>query len=163
MSADGRVVLPGAAPKVGASRPALSPRGVGIAAMCGNPGAVVVAVEHAPARLKTLYGAFPQIGNMIGSLLAAVLLVVVNVAVSARSWLDWGWRVPFLLSLILTVLGLVLRTRLSETPDFVAATENATEKGERPSLGQLLRRSAKPLVIALLLWIGPLGFSYAHT
>ncbi|GAA0251415.1 MFS transporter [Actinomadura nitritigenes] len=124
------------------------------------PGAVVVAVEHAPPHHKTLYGAFPQIGNMLGSLLGGIVLVISTLAVSPETWRAGAWRVPFLLSAVLLVIGLAIRTRLAETPEFVRATEGAVKHG-RVSFGVLLRRSAQPLVIATLLWIGPLAFSYA--
>lgn len=130
----------------------------GIAIGGEYPGAVVVAVEHAPEHQKTLYGAFPQIGNMLGSMLAAMLLVVVNLAVGPDAWLAWGWRIPFLCSVVLLVIGLVLRSRLSETPEFIAATQ---ESKSRVSFIALLRRAAEPLAIATLFWIGPLAFSYA--
>lgn len=125
------------------------------------PGAVVATVEHAPIRRKTLYGAFPQIGNQLGSLLAGVVLVAINVAVGREVLLDWAWRVPFLASAVLVVIGFVLRTRLSETPDFVAAVEQAAKRGCREPLGALLRRAAKPVAIMTLIWIGPLSFGYA--
>jgi MFS transporter, MHS family, shikimate and dehydroshikimate transport protein len=130
----------------------------GIAIGGEYPGAVVVAVEHAPEHRKTLYGALPQIGNMLGSLLAASLLVAVNLAAGPEVWRAWAWRVPFLCSVVLVVIGLVLRTRLSETPEFTAATAEP-----RPSapFAALLRRSAEPLVIGILFWLGPLTFSYA--
>jgi MFS transporter, MHS family, shikimate and dehydroshikimate transport protein len=124
------------------------------------PGAVVVAVEHAPPRQKTLYGAFPQIGNMIGAMLAGIVLVISTAVVSPEVWREWAWRVPFLSSVVLLAIGLAIRTRLAETPDFVKATEDAVERG-RVSFGALLGRSAQPLAITTLLWIGPLAFSYA--
>lgn len=132
----------------------------GIAIGGEYPGAVVVAVEHAPERRKTLYGAFPQIGNMLGSLLAALLLTVVNVAAGQDAWREWAWRVPFLGSVVLVAIGFVLRRRLSETPEFVAAT-TAAKSRDRVRFAELLRRSAEPLAIATLFWIGPLAFSYA--
>jgi hypothetical protein len=132
----------------------------GIAIGGEYPGAVVVAVEHAPERQKTLYGAFPQIGNMLGSLLASILLVIVNLAAGPEVWREWAWRVPFLCSVVLVVIGFVLRSRLSETPEFVAATQESKPR-DRVSFSALLRRSAEPLAIATLFWIGPLAFSYA--
>ncbi|TDD02570.1 MFS transporter [Nonomuraea deserti] len=127
------------------------------------PGAVVVAVEHAPPRLATLYGAFPQIGNMIGILSAGASMLIVNLVVGQATWQAWGWRVPFLLSGVLVVIGLLLRTRLSETPEFVEASSKAAAQ-RRAASGQfstLLRRARRPLLICVLMWIGPVTFGYA--
>lgn len=134
----------------------------GVAVGGEYPGGVVVAVEHAPPHLKTFYGAFPQIGNMLGILMAALSLLVVHAFVGSETWLDWGWRIPFLLSGVLVVAGLVLRTRLEESPDFVQASlRSRTELGTRPRGLRDLLSVRKPLAIATLIWIGPVTFGYA--
>jgi predicted MFS family arabinose efflux permease len=126
------------------------------------PGAVVVAVEHAPPGRATLYGALPQIGNMIGILLAGVSMLVTNLAVGADTWQAWGWRVPFFATAVLVVFGLVLRVRLTETPQFVEASARiAAGRGAPGGLGTLLREARRPLVTCVLMWIGPVTFGYA--
>lgn len=134
----------------------------GVAVGGEYPGGVVVAVEHAPAHLKTFYGAFPQIGNMLGILMAALSLLIVHTFVGAEVWLDWGWRIPFLLSGVLVVAGIVLRTRLEESPDFVAASARSVgeRRANRGGLSALVRLR-KPLAMATLIWIGPVTFGYA--
>ncbi|MGI5273097.1 MFS transporter [Nonomuraea sp. CA-218870] len=126
------------------------------------PGAVVVAVEHAPPDRATLYGAFPQIGNMLGILMAGASMLVVNLTVGTQVWLAWGWRIPFLLSGVLVVFGLVLRARLAETPEFVAASARIeAQRGASGSLTTLLRVARRPLLVCVLMWIGPVTFGYA--
>lgn len=126
------------------------------------PGAVIVAVEHAPKRLATFYGALPQMGNMLGILLAGLSLLVVNGIIGTELWTSWGWRLPFLFSGVLVVFGLILRTRLSETPEFIAANEKIREnQRESGKLGLLFRGHWRALAVTVLLWIGPVTFGYA--
>lgn len=125
------------------------------------PGAVVVAVEHAPPRFATLYGAFPQMGNMIGILLAGISLLLANL-VSGEAWQSWGWRLPFLFSAVLVLFGLFLRTRLAETPEFVEASARVDGQRRVPGgIGTLLREAPMPLVICVLMWLGPVTYGYA--
>jgi metabolite-proton symporter len=80
-------------------------------------GAVLMAVEHAPHGKRGFYGSWPQIGSPLGLVLATAAFSAVG-ALDDAAFLSWGWRVPFLLSSILIVLGLVVRLRLMESPVF---------------------------------------------
>lgn len=80
-------------------------------------GAVLLAVEHAPARSRSLYGSFAQLGNPAGSLLATGLFSLLS-AQGDTMLADWGWRVPFLLSAVLVVVGLAIRLKVGESPVF---------------------------------------------
>ncbi|WP_156993140.1 MFS transporter [Pseudonocardia acaciae] len=86
-------------------------------------GAALLAVEHAPADRRGLYGAFPQIGVPIGLLLANGVLAAVAATTTPAAFLAWGWRIPFLLSVVLIAVGLVIRTRVSESPVFEEVRE----------------------------------------
>lgn len=81
-------------------------------------GAVLLAVEHAPRAKRGFFGAFPQIGVPIGLLLANGVLAGVTALTTPEQFLAWGWRIPFLLSFVLVVAGIVIRTRVSESPVF---------------------------------------------
>ncbi|WP_433260108.1 MFS transporter [Actinosynnema sp. CS-041913] len=81
-------------------------------------GAALLAVEHAPADRRGLYGAFPQIGVPIGLLLANGVLALVAALTTPAQFLAWGWRIPFLLSVVLIVVGMVIRTKVAESPVF---------------------------------------------
>jgi hypothetical protein len=125
-------------------------------------GAMVVAAEHSPANRRTLHAAFPQIGAMIGIGLAALSLLVVNTSVGVETFRSWGWRLPFLVSALLVVFGLVLRRRLDETPEYIAESNRIDlTRQNAGGIRTLLREARQPLAICILMWVGPVTFAYA--
>jgi metabolite-proton symporter len=84
-------------------------------------GAVLMSVEHAPPSRRAFFGSFPQMGVPAGLLLANVVLLAVSGALGDEAFLEWGWRIPFLASAVL--VGLVLRSRLEESPAFRTMSE----------------------------------------
>ncbi|MGH3631399.1 MAG: MFS transporter, partial [Sciscionella sp.] len=109
-------------------------------------GAVTMAVEHAPAAKRGFYGSWPQIGSPLGLVLAtAIFDVVVNVPHDALQ--AWGWRIPFLLSAVLIVAGLIIRLRLFESPAF-ARVKAAKQQVKLPA-AQVLRRHPGAILIAI--------------
>ena len=80
-------------------------------------GAVLMAVEHAPAGRRGFYGSWPQVGSPAGLLLSTGVFSAVSM-LPEDHLLSWGWRVPFLLSLLLVGVGLFIRLRIAETPAF---------------------------------------------
>ncbi|PZG16948.1 MFS transporter, partial [Spongiactinospora gelatinilytica] len=90
-------------------------------------GAALLAVEHAPADRRGLYGAFPQIGVPIGLLLANGVLAATAAITGPERFLAWGWRIPFLLSVVLIVFGLYIRTRVAESPVFEEVKKTRTQ------------------------------------
>ena len=100
-------------------------QGIGVGGEWG--GAVLLAVEHAPANRKGFYGSFPQMGVPGGLILANLVFLAVSSAVGRDAFLAWGWRVPFLASAIMVVIGLVIRFKVAESPDF----ERMKRAGER--------------------------------
>jgi MHS family shikimate/dehydroshikimate transporter-like MFS transporter len=95
-------------------------QGIGIGGEWG--GAVLMAVEHSPEGRRGFYGSWPQIGVPAGLLISAGV-------VNALSFLDnadffaWGWRIAFLLSIVLVIIGLYIRLKIMETPAFAKAQE----------------------------------------
>ncbi|TFB73300.1 MFS transporter [Cryobacterium glaciale] len=82
-------------------------------------GAVLMAVEHAPDKKRGRLGAFPQIGVPLGLLLASGILALMTGVISpGEAFLEWGWRVPFLLSFVLIVVGMIVRRSVDESPVF---------------------------------------------
>jgi metabolite-proton symporter len=81
-------------------------------------GAVLMAVEYAPAGKRGLYGSLPQIGLALGLMLGTGVFAVLNSMMSDEAFLAFGWRVAFMLSLILVVVGLFVRLKVMETPAF---------------------------------------------
>ncbi|OYD73743.1 UNVERIFIED_ORG: metabolite-proton symporter [Burkholderia sp. CF145] len=90
-------------------------------------GAVLMAVEHAPAGKRGLYGSWVQIGVPAGTLIANLAFLFTSSALSAESLLSWGWRVPFLASALLVGVGLYIRLNTSETPTFRKVKDAAAQ------------------------------------
>jgi MHS family shikimate/dehydroshikimate transporter-like MFS transporter len=89
-------------------------------------GAVLMAVEHAPPGARGFYGSWPQMGVPAGLLLSSGAFVALS-GLPEDQFLAWGWRIPFLLSIVLVAVGLVIRLRILETPAFRRVKETRTE------------------------------------
>ena len=89
-------------------------------------GATLMAVEHAPVGKRGLYGAFPQMGAPAGTALATLAFLTVA-QLPDEQFLSWGWRIPFLLSAALVVVGLFIRLTIGESPEFVAVHNQHAE------------------------------------
>ncbi|MGD1171950.1 MFS transporter [Mycobacterium seoulense] len=81
-------------------------------------GAVLLAVEHSPEGRRGRFGAIPQIGLALGLALGTGIFALLQVALGPAQFLAYGWRIGFLLSLVLVVIGVVVRLRVEETPAF---------------------------------------------
>ncbi len=79
-------------------------------------GAVLLATEHATRGRRGLYSSFPQMGPAAGFLVANVLFIVLVSTLSDEQFVAWGWRVPFLFSIVLVGVGLYVRVSIAETP-----------------------------------------------
>lgn len=87
-------------------------------------GATLMAVEHAPRGKRGFYGAFPQMGAPAGTFLATFAFLIVAQLPDA-DFIAWGWRVPFLLSIIMVAIGLFIRLAVDESPAFAAARDKS--------------------------------------
>lgn len=81
-------------------------------------GAVLLATENAPEGKRAWYGMFPQLGAPIGFIFATCTFLFLGAFMSNQDFLQWGWRIPFILSSLLVILGLYIRLKLHETPAF---------------------------------------------
>ncbi len=125
-------------------------------------GAVLMAVEHAPDGQRGRMGAFPQIGVPIGLLLASgVLALMTGVISPGDAFLEWGWRVPFLLSFVLIVVGIVVRRSVEESPVFTEISERK-EQTKAPVL-QLFKRHWLLIILAALTFAGNNAAGYMTT
>ena len=88
-------------------------------------GATLLAMEYAPERRQGLFTSLPQIGVPVGLLLSSGVIALTQGLLSADQFVAWGWRVPFLVSIVLVVVGLVIRLKINETPDFRAVAASA--------------------------------------
>ncbi len=93
-------------------------QGLGLGGEWG--GALLLAVEHAPAGRRALYGSIPQMGVSVGLLLGTIAVTLVSF-LPEEDFLSWGWRLPFLASFVLVFVGLWIRKGIDETPAFVEA------------------------------------------
>ncbi|MEQ1619768.1 MAG: MFS transporter [Methylococcales bacterium] len=91
-------------------------QGIGLGGEWG--GAALLATENAPAGKRGWYGMFPQLGPPVGFLLATGSFLLLAHLLSDQEFKDWGWRLPFLASSVLVVIGLYVRLALDETPVF---------------------------------------------
>ena len=109
-------------------------------------GAVLLAIEHAPAGRRGFYGSWPQIGVPAGLLLAN--LVFSRFArMPEGDFLAWGWRIPFLISIVLVGVGLVIRLKILETPSF--ARVKATRTEARMPIVEVLRKYPRQVLLAM--------------
>src|SRR5829696_9814926 len=97
-------------------------------------GAVLMAAEHGDSARRGFWASWPQAGVAAGSLLAAGILALMAAWQSEADFLDWGWRIPFLLSAVLVVVGWYIRNRVSESPMFRAALEETEDLPRLPAL-----------------------------
>jgi MFS family permease len=81
-------------------------------------GAVLFVTEHAPPGKRGLYAMFPQLGHTLPNALSAATFLFVGLLVSPEAFISWGWRIPFLASALLVVVGLYIRLKVEETPVF---------------------------------------------
>jgi MHS family shikimate/dehydroshikimate transporter-like MFS transporter len=108
-------------------------------------GAVILAVEYAPPGKRGLYGSFAPIGVTVGNLMAAGVFYLVTL-MSKDDLLSWGWRIPFLVSLLLLGLGVYIRAKVSETPVFVGLGTNRRPL-KAPAIEALRRHPRNFLVV----------------
>ncbi len=99
-------------------------QGIGIGGEWG--GAVLMAVEHSPHDKRGFYGSWPQIGVPAGLLLSSGMVSLLSLLPDA-DFLSWGWRLAFLLSAVLVVIGLYIRLKILETPAFARLKETGRE------------------------------------
>jgi metabolite-proton symporter len=118
-------------------------QGVGLGGEWG--GAVLMATEHAPTDKRGFYSSFPQVGPAVGFLLSSGLFLLLTVSLSEEQFNAWGWRIPFLLSIVLVVIGLYVRLTIAETPIFKRAMETQT-RARVPFLDMV---RTYPIVLAL--------------
>jgi MFS family permease len=100
-------------------------QGLGLGGEWG--GAVLLATENAPHGRRAWYGMFPQLGAPAGFILSTSVFLILSHYMTHAEFGLWGWRVPFLLSAFLVMIGLWIRLRLMETPDF----KRSMDRGER--------------------------------
>lgn len=155
-------LLPGYA-QIGAAAPVLlvllrMVQGVAMGGEWG--GAVLIATEYAPPRKKLLYGSFAQQGSPVGNLLATLAFLGIA-QLSDEAFESWGWRIPFLASAVLVVVGLFIRLRLAETPEMVRALER--RQTTKLPVKEVLTRYPLLVVLGMLAGTAGVAITYVKT
>ncbi|MDO5453836.1 MAG: MFS transporter [Corynebacterium sp.] len=115
-------------------------------------GAALIAVEHAPTRRRGFFGAFPQVGVPAGMLLATVFMLIMTSVLTTEQFESWGWRVPFLFSIVLIVVGFLIRRLVEESPVF-SEMEQMKKKASAP-LAELFRNHWRTVLVAAVIFAG---------
>ncbi|CAH0222962.1 Inner membrane metabolite transport protein YhjE [Microbacterium oxydans] len=120
-------------------------------------GAVLLSTENATEKKKGLAGAWVQQGSPAGSILATLMFLLVGL-LPDEQFITWGWRIPFLMSAVLVIIGLVIRVKVEESPDFVAAKASK----EVVSAPVLVALRTAPVLIGLGVLASVMGISNAY-
>jgi metabolite-proton symporter len=124
-------------------------------------GAALLATENAPANKRAIYGTFPQLGAPIGFIIANVIFLVASYTLSPQAFMEWGWRVPFLLSAVMVIIGLWVRLKLIETPAFTKVLESK-EVAKLP-LARVFKTSWRPLILGTFIMLATYVLFYLMT
>lgn len=114
-------------------------------------GAALMSVEHAPDNRRGFFGAYPQIGVPCGMILATFTIWILTTAIGNEAFLSWGWRVPFLFSIVLIIVGYMIRRSVEESPVFAALQERKKESSA--PLGQLFKHNTREVILTALIFI----------
>lgn len=120
--------------------------------------AALMAVEHAPANKRGLFGNYVQLGTPTGMFLANVIILGATFMLADDQFEAWGWRIPFLLSALMVIFGFVVRMKVDESPVFQALEE--TSSLERIPLAELMRSNKSRVVLAVLSFLGNNAVGY---
>ncbi len=110
-------------------------------------GGVLLAVEYSPRETRGLYGAVPQTGAVLGLALGNIITSALSSSISQEAFLAYGWRIPFVASIVLVMLGMWLRNRVDETPSFKKIL--ATHAAAKVPLAHTLRHHWREVLIAV--------------
>lgn len=116
-------------------------------------GATLLAVEHAPPNRRALFGAIPQLGLPIGMITGTLIFLVLSGSLSADQFSAWGWRVPFLISVLMFPLAYYIHHRIEDSPQFKqaeAALRAQAGERRRSSVIEVLRRPKAVLLITAM-------------
>lgn len=133
-------------------------QGFGLGGQWG--GAVLMTVEHSPKGKRGFYGSLPQVGLPIGLLLATLVFGFVS-GLPEESMLRWGWRVAFLISIVLVGVALFVRLKVVESPAFIAIKK--TQKTARMPILEALRRHPRNILLVMGARIAENGAFYLYS
>jgi metabolite-proton symporter len=124
-------------------------------------GAALLATENAPAGKRAIYGTFPQLGAPIGFIIANGVFLLLSLNLDPEAFQAWGWRVPFIASAVLVIIGLYVRLKLVETPAFTKVVERG-EVAKLP-LARVVKGSWRPLILGTFIMLATYVLFYLMT
>jgi metabolite-proton symporter len=134
-------------------------QGLGLGGEWG--GAILLATENAPPGKRAWYGMFPQLGGPIGFFLSGSAFLVLTTQMNEADFLNWGWRIPFLSSAVLVVVGLYVRLNISETPQFQQIIAQKTQV--KVPIVSVLTQHTSSLLLGMLTGLGQFVLFYLIT
>ncbi|WP_275556115.1 MFS transporter [Mixta sp. Marseille-Q2659] len=134
-------------------------QGLGLGGEWG--GAALLATENAPAKKRALYGSFPQLGAPIGFFFANGTFLLLSWLLTDDQFMNWGWRVPFVLSAVLVIIGLYVRVSLHESPVFAKVQKE--KKQVRIPIGTLLTKHLGATVLGTFIMLATYTLFYIMT
>jgi metabolite-proton symporter len=134
-------------------------QGIGLGGEWG--GAVLMAVEHSPRNRRGLAGSLPQMGGLAGLLLSTLVFAIITGALSEEQFLAWGWRLPFLLSIVLIGVGMFIRLNVAESPAFARVKE--TQAQLDVPLVAVMRDYRRNSLLAIGMRFAENGLFYVYT
>ena len=134
-------------------------QGLGLGGEWG--GAALLATENAPPRKRALYGSFPQLGAPIGFFFANGTFLLLSWLLTDEQFMSWGWRIPFVFSAVLVLIGLYVRVSLHETPVFAKIA--AAKKQVKIPLGTLLTKHVRVTVLGTFIMLATYTLFYIMT
>lgn len=123
-------------------------------------GAVLMATEHSGAKRRGFFGSFAQVGSAVGGLMSTGMFLAMQ-QLPEDDFVAWGWRVPFLISIVLVLVGLFIRLRIMESPVFEKIKE--TRKVAKVPVIELLRSDTRNVLLAAGLYCSHGVLFYAMT
>lgn len=134
-------------------------QGLGLGGEWG--GAALLATENAPPRKRALYGSFPQLGAPIGFFFANGTFLLLSWLLTDQQFMTWGWRIPFIFSAVLVLIGLYVRVSLHETPVFAKVA--AAKKQVKVPMGTLLSKHVRVTVLGTFIMLATYTLFYIMT
>jgi len=123
-------------------------------------GAVLMATEHAGGQRRGFFGSFAQVGSAVGGLMSTGMFLLMQ-QLPEEDFVAWGWRVPFLVSIVLVLVGLFIRLRIMESPEFEKIKE--TRRVVKVPVVELLRSDTRNVLLAAGLYCAHGVLFYAMT
>lgn len=134
-------------------------QGLGLGGETG--GAQLMNIEHAPAARRGFYGAWMTASSPLGSALSTAVLLATSALLSQDDFIAWGWRLPFLLSIVIVLVGMFVRHNVQESPVFLNMKRERVEQ-KIPAL-ELIQHYPRTIVIAVAIWSGATVCFYINT